>query len=456
MPQACILFIMIFLLREYCRDFILVNNFSCQSNDDAYQVACIGDSWTCDSSLSLQDNYPAQLEEILNEKQNDVEFKVHNFGMPLNKSFKILNIGLKKSKFNAIVVLGPEKGELWDVFSLPFSAMELFNSIKQDLNIKKAEDEIETIVSDIININKVRKKDNVYSSAQMNKIEENIKNGNVCRKNGQAQEAVNFYKKVLDIDSNNLGALIELSRCLKLSYRNICAIKILIFALKEHSYENELYEELDDNFSYLDGINMETEIYSELFKSNQNNNFIRERFVRALFLQGTLLCYRDKFREAANCLRKAFELDPHNKNEGLKELYEITKAEDKKKMKDFFRKPTFTLFTRKTGRSKSGDINAGFPINFYHVKLKELAGFCRRKNILLILASYPHRDNKYIKELAIKNGIPFINNYSCFEKLIEAEGKEKYFKSPHCTKKGYSIIAGNIAKEILKRINVQP
>ena len=86
--------------------------------------------------------------------------------------------------------------------------------------------------------------------------------------------------------------------------------------------------------------------------------------------------------------------------------------------------------------------------------LEKVVALCRRNNIHLIIQNYPyayHSANRVLENVASKNNVTFIDNYSIFNKFLPEE-KTKYFSDfDHCTKEGHWIMANNIYN-VLKTI----
>lgn len=86
--------------------------------------------------------------------------------------------------------------------------------------------------------------------------------------------------------------------------------------------------------------------------------------------------------------------------------------------------------------------------------LEKVVALCGMNNIHLIIQNYPyayHSANRVLENVASKNNVTFIDNYSIFNKFLPEE-KAKYFSDfDHCTKEGHWIMANNIYN-VLKTI----
>lgn len=85
--------------------------------------------------------------------------------------------------------------------------------------------------------------------------------------------------------------------------------------------------------------------------------------------------------------------------------------------------------------------------------LNKIVQLCRANNIRLIIQNYPfpyHAANRVLKEVAFKESVPFVDNYSVFENIPEEE-RETYFSDfDHNTKEGHRIIAENVYRLLVK------
>lgn len=85
--------------------------------------------------------------------------------------------------------------------------------------------------------------------------------------------------------------------------------------------------------------------------------------------------------------------------------------------------------------------------------LENMAVFCRRKGINLIILNYPFTfvgANDLLADLAKRHGLPFVDLYRQFSELIGRNGKWTYIQSDghHCTAEGNRIVAESVFKKI--------
>ena len=94
-------------------------------------------------------------------------------------------------------------------------------------------------------------------------------------------------------------------------------------------------------------------------------------------------------------------------------------------------------------------------ISNYH-KLKQILD---KRNVRLVCVQYPLRSIEPLKEIfAVQKGIIFVDNEKIFRDAVKKWGYKTYFKDMfavdfgHCTDKGNSLLAENIANAILKEM----
>jgi negative regulator of replication initiation len=70
------------------------------------------------------------------------------------------------------------------------------------------------------------------------------------------------------------------------------------------------------------------------------------------------------------------------------------------------------------------------------------------KNVRLMIQTYPAcLSNGTLRQMAIMNGLPFVDNEAMFDDLVSLKGykRQDYFaEDGHCNANGYRVIAQNI------------
>ncbi len=185
--------------------------------------------------------------------------------------------------------------------------------------------------------------------------------------------------------------------------------------------------------------------------------------------------YQEKGRgsEAEQAFKKAITLNPRDYNAyfGLGYLYsdqnqylqqeqalEKASATDTKKNKARAYRALYKseFAPNKKANYPKQEYYSPVTINNYH-KLKEIL---ERKKVKLLCVQYPLRKVEPLKKLFEGNsqGIIFADNEKIFKDAVSQEGYKTYFVDlfagdfGHCTRKGDQLLAGNIAKVILKEV----
>ena len=155
---------------------------------------------------------------------------------------------------------------------------------------------------------------------------------------------------------------------------------------------------------------------------------------------------RGKFSEAEESFKKAIEINPGNdKAYGVLEvLYlEMGKMELARKY-------------GKEARDLRLDSYSPITANNYQ-KLKAILD---KRGIIYVCVQYPMRNIESLKKIFQGNdkGIIFVDNEKVFKDEVAKYGRQDYFKDTfggdfgHCTEKGNRLLAENIAKVILKEV----
>ncbi len=93
--------------------------------------------------------------------------------------------------------------------------------------------------------------------------------------------------------------------------------------------------------------------------------------------------------------------------------------------------------------------------NWIKSDIKNIVDICRGRGIDVMIQNYPfYTDvNLVLKLCADEYGIPFVDNYAYFDSIFDKGANEEEIMAGdgvHCTAEGYSIIAENIFKQIVK------
>jgi hypothetical protein len=105
-------------------------------------------------------------------------------------------------------------------------------------------------------------------------------------------------------------------------------------------------------------------------------------------------------------------------------------------------------------RLRSGTCNL-LTVNNYR-SMKEILD---RRGVRLVCVQYPMRRVAFLKQIfSDGKGVVFVDNEQVFKEAVKKDGFEAYFRDSfggdfgHCTEKGNRLLAGNIARVILREI----
>lgn len=415
------------------------------SDKEAYRILCLGDSWTNDAGVDKADNYPAQLEEILNTGKPERIFKVYNLGFPNFNSTMVL----RKFK-NAYPALNPDavvvmmgRSDQWNFTGMDSSNLQVFQKIK----LMFLQSKIGELVS-ILRYNlqyKLRslKRGGIAErkAAQgqvLSSFYELVAQGNRLRAKAKLKEASSVYKQAIEIVDDHPVALLELARCYKLQKEYDLAKSALLKIIRISPDNTNIYSELDDIFIQQQKPKKTVEFYKPLIIIYPENEFIRKRLIGAFIVLGDTLYGREYFEQAIDNYIQALSLDPDNEyiQEGL--LYNLA----------ILQKGTKKLKAKTKVRGHDSTIDQERQKCFSH-NLIEFINICAKNNIQLIFSSYPREMSDLMKSYAHIYKIPLLDQRLSFTKIAKEKDISMYFsKDGHCSKEGYRIVAESIAQKI--------
>jgi tetratricopeptide (TPR) repeat protein len=405
---------------------------------DVCRIICLGDSWTLGMGVVPQQNYPKQLEMILNKSSDGRRFKVYNLGFPnftssmAIKKFKDIYSRLKPD----IVIAMIGRSDLWcpENSEEKGSGLEVFR--QKLLNTKIAKLIKISIYS--LHYNCFKKKQAVLSSDEKTvQLAMNwIKLGNEKRDKRMFPAAEECYNKAIHLVPDLGIAFLEKARCYKIEGRYEKAAAVLSRALKLDISNNETAQELNDVFVRLNKPQNTVEFYYKLFQQNPDSDLLKNKLVNAYIFLADSLFIEKQFNKTIEIYEKALRIDPGNKRLYASIVYNqaiinnkgvsLSKYWEERKAKHLLNNEQDTLGTTLASN------------------LRELVMICKKQNIQLILSGYPREMLKPIQTVAMENKIPLVDHRQSFKQaednLFVADG--------HCNSKGYKLVAENMAKQI--------
>lgn len=216
--------------------------------------------------------------------------------------------------------------------------------------------------------------------------------------------------------------------------------------------------------------NGEFEKAQELYETKFLEKGVSTRFKSFYYRMAYYLIYYGKFSEAVEYFLKAFEQNPKL---DLHCYYYFSKAFDLQNKYDAkYVLSEFDKISRKYPDLKNNTSfntckesfknRARFErkiLEWLQSDIEKIIYLCKKKNITLLMQNYPfpyHAVNKLLKQMAEKNNIIFVDNYSVFEKMTKERGFDKYFLDfDHCTEEGHKIIANNVYSALIENKIIQ-
>ncbi len=412
------------------------NNRQAIKLKDAYYIMCLGESTT---GFGGRNSWPAQLQEILNDRQKEIQFKIINKGMPGGNSSLILSC-LEKyiNDYNpdmVITMMGINDGRLAIEFEDPvvkksipllqklktYKLLRLFwlhianKNRRGELELKSqnnpADSEIEETLKKAVIISP--RNDGAYNSL-----------GNFYIQVNRLPEAESMFKKALEINPNNDDAYLGLGDC----------------NLKQSDYQ-----EAEGMFKKAIAINPRNDgAYNSL---------------------GNFYIQVNRLPEAESILKKAIEINPDNRIAYIELGCYYNSKQEYHRAEEILKK-VISLFPYESwayveleycyqmqGRGyENAKMYHKYVYNYR--KIKETLD---QRKIKLVCVQYPRCSIKPLKNIfRLETNIIFVDNEKIFNDALMYAKYEDYFEDRfagnfgHCTTQGNRILAENIAEQILK------
>ena len=408
-----------------------------------YKIMCVGGSTT---AIQGGISYPTQLEEILNERDVGIRFKVINKGVSgANSTFVLSKLKDNLNKYNPDMVI-PMIG-LNDCVFRPILYEESLR-IKTIMFVKgfRVHKLIRILWLNIVN-----------KTMELQKDEEVIE--------GERAMLRNLNSSKVEVLKNRHLIYMMQSRLKE-------AEKVLKKALEIEPNSSDLYCWLGESY-------VGTGRFKEAEKALKKARGLCQGSESSYSLMLLGDCYRkqQKYQEAESVLKKAVKLDPmyrelysqlvdcykeQGKSEELQELSENIK--NLKHKNDYFYGFLGTYYSS-LGRNKEAEnyyIKANkYRSQYYNPTTRQnyqkLRDIVKQKGIKLVCVQYPVRSVEPLKKLFDSTeGIIFVDNEKIFKEALEKASYDEYFEDSyggdfgHCTKKGNRLLAENIANVILR------
>lgn len=448
----------------------------------AYRILCLGESTT---ALGDKDSYPRQLEGILNQYNIGIKFSVINKGIPATNTTVILsdlekNIAQYRPDM-VITMTGVNDGGTHMAYkeknsveknSSFFTSLKIYTLAKFIyLHILSKEKEFLGIHNDSKYIRGVLQgnlqscpkdyrgyidlafsyktnQDFAKAEAMFKKaIELNPKNdsgyfhlGWCYKDDADYVNAERAFKKAIELNPKNSGAHMALGWIYKEKGDCINAEQAFKRAIEVDPKDDKNYNGLGwlyDTYGCNDPVKAE-EMFKKAIELNPKDSGA---------YMGLGWCYRrnSDYANAEKAFKKAIELDPENDKaySNLAMLYN-----------EFGNYQAGQVIINKLNSIMLQRYN---PLTRYNYQ--KLKNIVTGRRIKLVCVQYPVRGIEPLKKMfESQEGIIFVDNEEVFKEALKTAKYSDYFQDifagdfGHCTPKGNRLLAGNIAKVILKEV----
>jgi lysophospholipase L1-like esterase len=412
-------------------------------------IICIGDSFTESYGSSEGNDYPSQLERLINQK-SEKKYTVLNFGRSGKNTAQIaLEVpGYIKNYRPRLIVLMAGSANYWNYWGYQ-AKKSLFNSLRSVTFIKliiqsiiKKEKKIEFLPEEYIerrDPNKIALQLKDTSDSPTLKIIRTHNTNIICRYADSCYRLGSLNEK----DIINLLMFFKITRkneIFETSLKNYIPkstrAKFYFFLSGINSGKEPLNLSIFSPFYqsvyyYLEEMKVSKFSEKEMKKCIQLNPYFEDAYFQYYNLGNKKIAIPEDYNQ------KRFSIiDTINYYKILFNLHALNKAFVEETLEG-------NLEKQKIGQWVTRDID-------------KIIYLCKQNGVDIILMNYPiqynstlfYSVNDILKDIAAKNDIPFVDNGKVFDKITT--DRESYFISDgHCSDKGYNLISHNLYKVII-------
>ncbi|MDD5560812.1 MAG: tetratricopeptide repeat protein [Candidatus Omnitrophica bacterium] len=416
----------------------------------SYRIMCLGESTT-------RGQYPAFLEEILNQRNTGIKFSVIDKGLDGTTTSAILerlNADLDKYHPDMVItMMGNELGEHIPYETVVTSkGMLFFRSFRTYKLARILWLHIQAKTKEIGLYKPREGKNNEFAVTEdsfKKALEPNLQNaeayielGQFYQDQGKFPQAEEIFKKAIVLYPKNDQAYLELGGLYREQGKSSQAEDILKKAIELHSGNDRSYLELGGLYQNLGKLSQAEDLLKKGIELHPEN-------VHAYISLGWLYREQGKFPQAEEIFKKAIELCPYEDDAYA----------------------AISVFYEETGRpglaaeyAKRANIER---LRYYNpvkaVNYRKLKDILNKRDIRFVCVQYPMRNIGPLKKIFEddEKNIIFVDNEKIFKDAIKISGSTAYFKDMsggdfgHCTEKGNRLLAENIANVILKEVFVR-
>ncbi|MBI4845940.1 MAG: hypothetical protein HY810_05655 [Candidatus Omnitrophica bacterium] len=422
------------------------------------RILCLGDSFTYGIGVAKEESYPGQLQEILNKLNTKTNYTVINKGFPgINSSLLLSDFEKNLNETSpdiVIILIGCNDHGIFKGIDSGFQikTIQLLKNILSVV-IKKIPLKQNSISRNSTKIflqtEKTASPDSFIKKNPQDDISRLIFLGNLHRSKDEYDKSFEYYNLALKTDPLNAAAKLELLRALKLAQQFPEAINLAFEIINYSQTKTEVYIELANIFQIISNgwqfiylCNQVSEANMQDYSNLPNNNLkiiktsrpeytvLRKKKILQNLLEtaSTYYCLKsynnafDYFREVYNLFQRVCLIDK----------YTFTACPEAVKYE------LLTIF-----RHEIGDC-------VIYKNLTDIALICQKKNLRLILLSYPEYLPYSVKKVSLEHSIELFDIREEFKKQTSTGTQSKYFleNDSHCSALGNSLIARYIARKL--------
>lgn len=457
----------------------------------SFRIMCLGESTT-------QGQYPPYLEEILNQRNIGIKFSVIDKGMVGVRTATIVSqVESYLDEYHpdiVVAMIGINDGGIHIPYEKPSSSkpilllrsfrvykltrliwLHLVERTKEFMDNKQITVSRSGSLQDRFKEPGSEESGVMVSKDSLNGAQEINSNNDTqyktlgwkCLEQGLFQEAIEYFKKELEIHPMDDEACVELGKAHRKLQQHQQAEMYLKRAMELNPNNEQLYVELA--WFYEDkGLSQKAEeCYKKALELNSENDIVwhdlgylyesqghaesaEECYKKAIKLKpsweiclGMLYHDQGKLREAEKSYEEALGFGSESAYRALATLY--TEMGYDERAEECYSK------INELSSNKYDSIPAE-----NYIRLKNILD---RRKVKLVCVQYPMRNVEPLKKIfEEQTNIYFVDNNEIFREALKRECYKEYFRDRfagdfgHCTSKGNRLLAENIANVILKEI----
>lgn len=399
-----------------------------------FNIVCIGDSFTFGLGADKGDDYPSQLQRILNDRYPQLNIRVINEGLLAGTSSLALKecdriIGAYNPKICVILIGTTDPHNMEGINLGCMQRPPLYIKIDSYLSnsaVYKLTKYLAFNIASKLNLNRIKNKG--YSPQRLLK---------------RNQAVIMTYNKRLQQMKKEAAALLKNRKF----YRTIPLLEQI---LKEDKYDADIYFSLGWAYRDCGRLSDAESILRKGIALFPEDDILYQKL-------GNCLLSRGAFKEAMVVLKKAVELNPDNQL-ALDELFDVymrsgvydERIENLLKMDKSF---AVLLEEKKSWDHHS--YREDFIKEIFLCNIKKITRKIKKSNVIPVFVSYPRQGwfDDQLAQFCRRENILFIDMHEAFDREIQKTGWDNFFITDgHCNSKGYRLMAEVIGEGLVSEI----